>query len=484
MKRILLILLMVAMLTIFFAISTSAAEPVEVWDISATENDNVIACLYEDEQGEDNYTLVIRGTGDSENTTLFSLPNYVMYRAKVKSAIVENGITSIWNSLFDRCDSLTSIAIPETLSEIKLEHLLDIPFSNCSLVSIEVSENNMSYCCIDGNLYSKDKSVLIRYSSGKEDKRFEIPKSVKNIGRGAFCGSNAIKEIVIPDGVSRISEAAFLGCTGIESIMIPKSVTYVGGDSFGSCSDGLIVYVEGNTIFGGDWMGSSGDPTRCQVVTNCKSALFKDIFLFKGYSVSENGAIAAGFDIDYEAIEAYERLSGLKVDIGIVFAGYENLNGANPLHSNGAPITLNEGKVVKLSLSNLDYTQYDFVLRDITEAIADVSLVISGYVFDGMDIKYVQGNSVSETVTGISYNEIRFGCLEHNYYMKENGKEGVHYIVLVAPTCYSNGTKCYICTKCGEVGVETGALPSVFHEYINGECKYCGREDPFYDEEL
>ncbi len=62
-KRLFSVLFFVAILTVLFAISVSAAEPVETWDISASSRDSVKAYLYNDTENAGYYTLTISGTG-------------------------------------------------------------------------------------------------------------------------------------------------------------------------------------------------------------------------------------------------------------------------------------------------------------------------------------------------------------------------------------------------------------------------------------
>ena len=69
----------------------------------------------------------------------------------------------------------------------------------------------------------------------------------------------------------------------------------------------------------------------CAQSTNGSSAL-EAVFGFKGYSISPTGEdICVGFNVDYEAMKAYENEIGRSVEIGITFASYEYLNGQTPL---------------------------------------------------------------------------------------------------------------------------------------------------------
>ena len=131
------------------------------------------------------------------------------------------------------------------------------------------------------------------------------------------------------------------------------------------------------------------------------------IFTFKGYSYNESGSVAVGFDIDYDAILKYERIYKKSLDLGVVFAGYENLGGKQPLDSFGNTTPLENGMVIKQSLKSYSYLTYDFILTDITDNLKDVPLVMAGYLSDGEITKYVQEKGLSDTVSGISYNDIR-----------------------------------------------------------------------------
>ena len=149
-KKLLLSLALIALLIAIFAISVSAATPVKTWDISKTENDNVTAYLYKDENNSSYYTLTISGTGDMKDwTPASSAPWYSSYGSKITSVTIEDGVTYIGNYAFRNCKSLTSIVIPE---------------------------------------------------------------SVTSIGNYAFFGCSNLRSIVIPEGVTTIGEDAFNYC--------------------------------------------------------------------------------------------------------------------------------------------------------------------------------------------------------------------------------------------------------------------------------
>ncbi len=139
---------------------------------------------------------------------------------------IPNSVTSIGNDAFGDCRSLTSITIPDSVTSIGNRTGCHA-FSWCSsLTNINVSDNNKNYSSIDGVLFNKDKTVIIKYPEGKESKSYKIPNSVTSIGIYAFSDyCSSLTSITIPDSVTSIGEYAFEGCRSLTNI------TYTGTQS-------------------------------------------------------------------------------------------------------------------------------------------------------------------------------------------------------------------------------------------------------------
>ena len=156
---------------------------------------------------------------------------------KIKS----NGITDcninekckiVYNFAFNKCTSLTSITIPDSVTVIGYR-----AFYNCSkLTNINVNDNNKAYKSIDGNLYSKDGKTLIQYAIGKTNTLFTIPDCVTSINGYAFYGCTKLTSVTIPDSVTSIGGSAFYYCTSLTSITIGNGVTSIGGSAFYYCT--------------------------------------------------------------------------------------------------------------------------------------------------------------------------------------------------------------------------------------------------------
>ena len=144
---------------------------------------------------------------------------------------IPNNVAKISDMAFENCNSLHAINIPSSTESIGTS-----VFSNCHRLSkITVDENNKYYESSDNVLYSKGKTVLIKYPETKEDTEFIIPNTVKEIVAAA-CYLCDFKNITIPDSVTKIGKFAFSG-TNIESLIIPNSVVEIGSNAFDYCWD-------------------------------------------------------------------------------------------------------------------------------------------------------------------------------------------------------------------------------------------------------
>jgi hypothetical protein len=106
----------------------------------------------------------------------------------------------------------------------------DDAFDFCwQLQKIHVDINNRNFLDLDGVLFSKDMTKLIRYPEGKEDTSYNIPDGVTDIGNNAFCDTNT--SIVMPESVVSIGDYAFEG-TNFTSVEIPEGVLRIGAYAY------------------------------------------------------------------------------------------------------------------------------------------------------------------------------------------------------------------------------------------------------------
>ncbi|MDR0983450.1 MAG: leucine-rich repeat protein [Ruminococcus sp.] len=160
------------------------------------------------------------------------LSNLIQYPAgKTETEfIVPESVTSITNAAFDGSENLTSIIFSENVASIG-----DNLFRNCSnLTSILVDENNQSFTSVDGVLFNKDITEILRFPAGKEVSSYTVPDTVTVIGIFAFQQTD-ITEVILPDGITLIKQGAFYSCTDLASITLPSLLEKIGIDAFFYC---------------------------------------------------------------------------------------------------------------------------------------------------------------------------------------------------------------------------------------------------------
>lgn len=146
--------------------------------------------------------------------------NYAFYGcSSLLSIEIPDSVTKIGDGALDRCDNLISARIPESVTNIG-----DYAFGRCySLTSVEIPDSVTEI----GDFAFYDCISLSNIT---------IPDSVTVIGRDAFYGCTSITNITIPDSVTKIPYCAFRGCTSLKSVEIPSSVTEIEYDAFGECN--------------------------------------------------------------------------------------------------------------------------------------------------------------------------------------------------------------------------------------------------------
>lgn len=109
-------------------------------------------------------------------------------------------------------------------------------FSDCiSLEKITVDTKNENYCDIDGVLFSKDKTMLIAFPNLFSDS-YEIPDTVTCVSNSAFSSCNNLVSISIPDSVKEIGFQAFYGCSALKNVQMSDGLEVIGESAFENCS--------------------------------------------------------------------------------------------------------------------------------------------------------------------------------------------------------------------------------------------------------
>ena len=160
---------------------------------------------------------------------------------------VPEGISMLSGDAFINCN-LKTIKLPYTITTTYATSGGTGEFYKCTnLEKIYVDEKNENYSDIDGVLFNKDRTKIIRYPEGRKDLNFVLPLGIKEIDFCAFINNKHLANIIIADGTEKIDNNAFDGCSNLEYITIPSSVTSIADNILKDCKKVLIVCQSNST---------------------------------------------------------------------------------------------------------------------------------------------------------------------------------------------------------------------------------------------
>ena len=288
---------------------------------------------------------------DSYEGALYSEGLYTLYTVPCSWASYEfpEETRMVADLSFYGCDNITTIFIPETITEI-----ISAPFQNCAnLEEINVDENNRYYASIDGVLYTKDIKML--HSCPVRKTEVDIPNTVETIDRFAFLGCHELEEIEIPNSVTFIDHGAFQSCLKLSEVEIPNSVTTIGYDAFADCYGLTSVTI-----------GSSVETIDYEIFDGCSS--IKTVFCMSQVPpvsktrpascfIEETYASATlyvpdGTKEDYEALEPWGLFANIEELTGTGIGGVAASDGE-------VSISVADGSIVVSGASSVDVYSLD-----------------------------------------------------------------------------------------------------------------------------
>lgn len=163
-------------------------------------------------------------------SNIAEIKDAAFWECGLTSVVIPPNVSSIGAYAFTHCLNLEYIEIPPSVTTIG-----DSSFDMCyNLQTINVASDNFFYSSMDGVLYDKKKSIIIRVPPQMSGD-FVIPLSVTKIEQEAFGNCEKITSVKMPSNLTSIGEKAFFRCNSLKDIEIPQSVTYIGSDVFWEC---------------------------------------------------------------------------------------------------------------------------------------------------------------------------------------------------------------------------------------------------------
>ena len=363
--------------------------------------------------------LTISGSGDMHGYDHLGAPWYGI-RSPVKSAVIADGVTSIGDSAFFDCTSLTSVTIPDSVTSIG-----EYAFYNCtSLTSVA------------------------------------IPDSVTSIGDDAFSNCKSLTSVTIPDSVTSIGKWAFSECKSLTSVTIPDSVTSIGDAAFASCTSLTGIWVaEGNSHYANDASGVLFNKDKTTLV-QCPGA-------FSGsYAIPNSVTSIVGY-----AFDGCASLTSVTIPDGVTSIGRYAFHDCRSLTSVTIPDSVTSIGVWAFcdctSLTDVYYAGSEAQWKAIgIDLYGNDDLLTANihynYVSHTHSYKDVvtaptcteKGYTTHTCACGDSYVDTYTNALGHAW---DNGK------VTKEPTETETGVKTFTCTRCGETKTET--IPKLTHEH-------------------
>ena len=139
---------------------------------------------------------------------------------RLEHIIMSNSVITFGHSLRS-CRNLKSIVLSTSIKKIE-------PYSFCNLklltsISIPDSVSNIGFEAFGGC---------------ESLKSIELSSNTKVIEHGTFNGCISLEEIVIPEGIEYIGNGAFIGCKSLQKVFLPSSLNGVGiQDIFYGCDN-------------------------------------------------------------------------------------------------------------------------------------------------------------------------------------------------------------------------------------------------------
>ena len=206
-------------------------------------------------------TLTISGKGAMAEYSNGNMP-WIAYKNQIKSVVLAKGITSIAYLSFSGYTKLTSVQIPDSVTDIGAS-----AFDNCTALSDMTLPKNLKtlgWLAFTGCSSLKTLTMPASLTEGGGSafskctglKEVYFEKGSKAVEFMQFLGCTSLEKVVLPAGLERIGIDAFTGCTSLKSLNIPASVAEIGMYPARSCTSLQEITVASGNRYYTSWNGA------------------------------------------------------------------------------------------------------------------------------------------------------------------------------------------------------------------------------------
>lgn len=119
------------------------------------------------------------------------------------SIVIGNSVASIGDGALTALLSIQTITIPASVTS------LGIPFNSCyALTDIIVVVANPQYASVDGVLFNKTLTNMVKYPEANVRPSYTIPTGTTTINTGAAISCNNLTEIIFPTSITSVQSFA------------------------------------------------------------------------------------------------------------------------------------------------------------------------------------------------------------------------------------------------------------------------------------
>ncbi len=175
-----------------------------------------------------------------------AIGGYAFYECNgLPSVTIPNSVTAIGNEAFGGCTSLTAVYITDLDAWCKIEFADYGSNPFCYAKHLYLNGKEIEELVIPNSVTSIGESAFFSCSSLTS---VTIPNSVMSIGKYAFQGCSGLTSVTTPNSVTAIKSGAFAGCSGLTSVTIGSGVNNIYWGAFANCPELTDVYCNAENV--------------------------------------------------------------------------------------------------------------------------------------------------------------------------------------------------------------------------------------------